>query len=190
MTSTTIDTAIAAWKAATTQADRDLAAEAIAQHIAHETPEGSDYESATEELIDRLKAEFGPVPVEDLRDAIAPNRFYIALPAAIPEGEVEGIWGIGRSEELAIEDAHHWTQTRPATVGEGEWVVSHEGTYEAFPTATEAHAYAKTLGYRAEPCTEALYRRVKAEGYDVTGRNSYTYAKNGSVYDVVEREAA
>lgn len=194
MTSTNnIDTAIAAWKAATTQADRDLAAEAIQQHIAHETPEGADYESATDELLSRLKDEFGPVPVEDLRDAIAPNRFYIALPAAVSEGEVEGIWGIGRSEELAVADAHHWTQTRPATVGEddeGEWVVSHEGTYEAFPTLTEANAYASTLGYRAEPCTEALYRRVKAEGYDAAGRNSFGYALNGTLYDVVERDAA
>ncbi|AIQ90779.1 hypothetical protein [Methylobacterium oryzae] len=66
---TTIDTAIAAWKAAATQADRDVAAEAIEQHIAHQTPEGGDYEAATTELLERLKAEFGPVPVEDLRYA-------------------------------------------------------------------------------------------------------------------------
>jgi len=64
---TTIDTAIAAWKRAETQADRDLAAEAIEQHIAHDTPDGGDYEYATQELLTRLKAEFGPVPVEDLR---------------------------------------------------------------------------------------------------------------------------
>jgi len=69
MSETTIDTAIAAWKAATTQADRDLAAEAIEQHIAHQTPEDGDYEAATSELLARLEAEFGPVPVEDLRYA-------------------------------------------------------------------------------------------------------------------------
>lgn len=192
MTSTTIDTAIAAWKAATTQADRDLAAEAIEQHIAHETPEGGDYESATDELLARLKAEFGPVPVEDLRDAAAPQRFFIALPAAASEGEVEGIWGIGRSEEEAVADAHHWTQTQPATVerGDNEWVIRHErGTFRC-QTREAADAHAATLGYRAEPCTEALYERVKAEGFHVDGRNSYTYALNGTVYDVVERDAA
>lgn len=63
-----IDTAIAAWKAAKTQEDRDLARDAIEEWIAFETPEGGDYEYATDEFIARLKAEFGPVPVEDLRD--------------------------------------------------------------------------------------------------------------------------
>ena len=182
----TIDTAIAAWEAAPTQADRDLAADAIREHIAHETPEDADYESATDELLARLAAEHGPVPVEDLRG------YYIALPAELTANEVEGIWGIGRSEELAVADAHHWTQTRPATVeeGDGEWIIRYEGSTFRCQTRHGADACARTLGYRAWPCTEALYRRVKEEGYDTNGRNSYGYAKDGSLYDVVERDAA
>ncbi len=65
---TTIDTAIAAWTAATTEAERDCAAAAIEEHIAHETPEGADYVAATDEFLTRLRAEYGPVPIEDLRD--------------------------------------------------------------------------------------------------------------------------
>jgi hypothetical protein len=182
----TLDTAIAAWKAATTQIDRDLAAQAIGEHIAYDTPEGADYESATDELLARLKAEFGPVPVEDLRG------FYIALPAELTANEIEGIWGVGRSEQLAVADAHYWTQTQPATVeqGDNEWIIRHEGSTFRCQTRQGADACAATLGYRAWPCTEALYRRVKEEGYDTNGRNSYGYAKNGSLYDVVERDAA
>ncbi|MEQ4596730.1 MAG: hypothetical protein ABN488_03005 [Methylobacteriaceae bacterium] len=64
--STTIDTAIAAWKAATTDADRELAEEAIEQHVAAETPEGGDYKAATEELLTRLRAD--PLPATDAAD--------------------------------------------------------------------------------------------------------------------------
>lgn len=193
MTSTTVDTAIAAWKAAQTQADRDLATEAIEQHIAHETPEGGDYESATDEILSRLKAEFGPVPVEDLRDAIDPQRFYVALPASRDERAPQGIYGIGRTAEAALADAYAGSQTRAPSVGqddEGDWVVSYEGTYEAFPTEAEAQGYACELGFRAEPCTEALYRRVEAEGFSDSGRNSYTFEARGGVYELVDRDSA
>ncbi len=64
----TIDTAIAAWVAATTEADRDCAAAVIEEHIAYDTAEGADYIAATDEFLARLKAEYGPVPIEDLRD--------------------------------------------------------------------------------------------------------------------------
>lgn len=185
--SATIDTAIAAWKNAETQADRDLAADAIREHIAHETPEDADYDSATDELLDRLKAEFGPVQVEDLRG------YYIALPAVLTPNEVEAIWGVGRSEELALADAYHWNSTCApivSQVSESRWVVDYDARRQSFLDEDEARAHAATLGYRAEPCTEALYRRVKDEGYDAHGRNSYGYAKDGSLYDVVERDAA
>ncbi|MCJ2025583.1 hypothetical protein [Methylobacterium sp. J-067] len=184
----TLDTSIAAWKAAATQDDRDLAATAIREHIAHETSEGADYDSATDELLARLAAEHGPVPVEDLRG------FYIALPATLTPNEVEGIWGIGRSEELALADAYNWNGTGApvvAEISESKWAVSYDcRRREIFLDEDEARAHAATLGYRAWPCTEALYRRVKSEGYDAHGRNSYGYAKNGSLYVVVERDAA
>ncbi|MFY9293713.1 MAG: hypothetical protein WAP03_23870 [Methylorubrum rhodinum] len=64
-TSPTIDTAIAAWKSATTAADRELAEEAIEQHVAAETAEGGDYKAATEELLARLRAEAGPLPATE-----------------------------------------------------------------------------------------------------------------------------
>lgn len=193
MTSVTIDTAIAAWKAAKNQIDRDLAAQAIGEHIAFNTPEGADYESATDELLARLRAEFGPVPSEDLLYVRNPQRFYIALPAELVANEVEAIWGIGRTEEEALADAYHWNSTTAPVVekdGEGRWFVAYDGSRKTFPDRAVADAYAATLGYRAEPCTEALYRRVKHEGYDANGRNSYGFARNGRLYDVVERDAA
>lgn len=67
-TSPNINTAIAAWKSATTAADRELAEEAIEQHVAAETPEGSDYRSATEELLARLRAEADPLPATEAAD--------------------------------------------------------------------------------------------------------------------------
>ncbi|MGU3449814.1 hypothetical protein [Methylobacterium sp. 391_Methyba4] len=191
--SITIDTAIAAWKAAKNQIDRDLAAQAIGEHIAFNTPEGADDESATDELLARLKAEFGPVPGEDLLYVLNPQRFYIAVPAELTANEVEAIWGIGRSEEEALADAYHWNSTSAPSVeqdADGKWTVAYDGSRETFPDRAVADAYAATLGYRAEPCTRALYDRVRHEGYDAHGRNSYSFGKNGRLYDVVERDAA
>ncbi|KQP90783.1 hypothetical protein [Methylobacterium sp. Leaf117] len=161
MSKPTIDTAIAAWKAAATQADRDLAATAIEEHIAHETPEGGDYEFATAELIERLKAECGPLTEPDART------FFIAVPG----GTGTGIFGIGMTEEGALADAYRESQTRPAAVSldeDGDWVVSYEGTYDAFPTEEEAKEHAASLGFVARPCTERLYDHIDDHGCDAT----------------------
>ena len=56
----TIDDAIAFYRRAITAVDRRLAREAIGQHIAAETAEDGDYESATDELCDRLDRERAP----------------------------------------------------------------------------------------------------------------------------------
>ncbi|MGU3286081.1 hypothetical protein [Methylobacterium mesophilicum] len=88
MSTPTIDTAIAAYRAAETTEDRLLAREAIEQHIAADTPEGGDYEAATAELVERLDRERVPneptcgvfederckVPVED--EATLPDVFF------------------------------------------------------------------------------------------------------------------
>lgn len=104
MSQPTIDTAIAAWKVAETQADRALAEEAIEQHVAHDTPEGADHRAATDELLARLKAEFGPVPVEDV-PGIEP-RYHIAVAENAADRLI--VYGIGHSEELALADAQRF----------------------------------------------------------------------------------
>ncbi|CAO4148648.1 hypothetical protein LPLAFNJD_LOCUS2752 [Methylorubrum aminovorans] len=119
--------------------------------------------------------------------------FFIALPASRDERAPQGIYGIGRTAEAALADAYAGSQTRAPSVSqddEGEWVVSYKGTYEAFPTEAEAQGYACELGFRAETCTEALYRRVEAEGYSDSGRNSYHFEAHGCVYEFVDLDAA
>lgn len=56
----TIDTAIAAYRKATTTQDRLLAREAIEQHIAAETAADGDYVAAAAELCERLDREREP----------------------------------------------------------------------------------------------------------------------------------
>lgn len=111
----TIDDAIAAWKAGETASERLEAEEAIEQHIAHDTPEGGDYQAATRELIERLKAECGPVPVvphidpthtavaailaldldtsdHDLRAIAAALEPHVAAAPALPEWSDDDEW--------------------------------------------------------------------------------------------------
>ncbi len=179
MTSTTIDIAIAAWKAATTQADRDLAAEAIEQHIADETPEGADYESATEELLARLKAEFGSIPVEDIRQLASTSvvRYFIALPAE--QSCQTAIFGIGHTEEEAIADAYDDSRTRAPTVeavnlpsrhvdGETEeaWVVTTWEGRETFYSEAEADQHVLENAFVAEECTERLFVSLQRGSVD------------------------
>ncbi|WP_461656703.1 hypothetical protein [Methylorubrum aminovorans] len=125
--------------------------------------------------------------------SISSATFFIALPASRDERAVEGIYGIGRTVEAALADAYAGSQTRPATVEfseDGDCFVSYEGTQERFDDEAVANAYARTLGYRAEPCTEALYRQVEAEGFSDAGGNGYTFEARGGVYDLVDRDAA
>lgn len=122
----------------------------------------------------------------------SPQQFFIALPATLTPDEIEGIWGIGRTAALAVDAAYQATRTRPAIVAqdeEGTWIVSYDGVFEECSSEADARAYVNSFGFRAEPCTEELYYRIKEEGYDVTGSNSYGYAWRGDFYDVVERNA-
>ncbi|UIN36832.1 hypothetical protein [Methylobacterium oryzae] len=172
--SVNIDTVIAAWKSARTQADRDLAAEAIEQHIAHETPEGADYESATEELIDRLKAEFGPVPVEDIRQILRATdvRHFIAVPAV--EANQTAIFGLGNTAEEAVADAYAEARTQVPTIetgtapsryvdGETEqtWTVTTTQSIETFYSEAEADRHVEANSFVAQECTERLFLSVQ-----------------------------
>ncbi|MGN7127404.1 hypothetical protein [Methylorubrum thiocyanatum] len=119
--------------------------------------------------------------------------FFIALPASRDERAPQGIYGIGLTAEAALADAYAGSQTRAPDVAQldaREWVVSYEGAVESFPTEAEAQGYACELGFRAEPCTEALYRRVEAEGFSDSGRNGYSFEERGGVYELVDRDAA
>lgn len=152
---TTIDTAIAAWKAAATQADRDLAAEAIEQHIAHETPEGGDYEAATDELLARLKAEFGPVPVEDLRDPHESREARIEARAA------EHVRS-GRDEATARRMAEAYVRQQEADAKEEAWT-AHLAAGQARIDAAERDRKAAELAAGER----ALTARLLAQGEEV-----------------------
>lgn len=181
----TIDTAIAAWKNATTQADRDLAAEAIEQHIAHDTPEGGDYEYATEELIDRLKAECGPLPEPDTR------RFFIAVPA---KDQGAGIYGIGTSEKAAWLDAWNGANAAVPTIehvagilddSEMSWQVVNPLTGDTTECWSEKSAQRRLLetGFVARECTERLYDHIDDHGCDA---NSFRWDQSGALDDLYD----
>lgn len=130
----------------------------------------------------------------EIRHEAPAQSYFIALPTKLAMNEVEAIWGIGRTAEEAWGDAWGSLNCRLPEIEEveGSWQIWNpiNQTTEEFPTEEEAQAALKETGFRAEPCTEALYLRVKSEGYDAHGRNSYGFVLNGGVYDVEEREAA
>lgn len=186
----TIDTAISAWKSAQTQADRDLAAEAIEQHIAHETAEGADHGSATDELLARLKAEFGPVPVEDVRQILRTTavRYFIAVPAI--EANQTAIYGIGNTAEEAVADAYAEARTQVPTVetgtapsryvdGETErtWTVTTTQSIETYYSEAEADRHVEANSFVAQECTERLFLSVRKGGVD-------RWTTNGNLQDL------
>ncbi|MEH3065299.1 MAG: hypothetical protein PGN33_21980 [Methylobacterium radiotolerans] len=130
----------------------------------------------------------------EIRHEAPAHGYYIALSTKLAMNEVEAIWGIGRTADEAWGDAWGYLNCRLPVVEEvdGSWQIWNpiNQSTEQFPTEEAAQAALKETGFRAEPCTEALYERVKAEGYDAHGRNSFNYVLNGRVYDVEEREAA
>ncbi len=139
----TIDTAIAAWRRAETQSDRDLAAEAIGQHIAHQTPEGGDYVAATSELLERLKAEFGPVPVEDIRGpGVYEGDTRLDADATLPSVFVyrDGAGGETRYWYQGQEtyEVHDYDQDRQQWIGRGTTRLDDDATVEDFLAVRDA----------------------------------------------------
>lgn len=153
-----------------------------------------DREDNMEDLLARLERDARAE--EDAAGAAeaAAQGYFIALPTKLAMNEVEAIWGIGRTAEEAWSDAWGSLNCRLPDIEEveGSWRIWNpiNQTTEEFFTEEAAQAALRETGFRAEPCTEALYLRVKAEGYDSHGRNSYDFVLNGGVYDVEEREAA
>lgn len=137
MTQPNIDTAIAAWKNAATQSDRDLAAAAIEQHIAARTPEGDDYEAATSELLAHLEAEFGPVPIEDLPEpGVYEGDMRLDADATLPSVFVhlDGAGGATRYWYLGQEtyDIHDYDPDRQLWIGRGTTRLEDDATVEDF----------------------------------------------------------
>jgi hypothetical protein len=150
-----------------------------------------------EDLYRRLARLTGGNPAiydSETRHEAPAQGYFIALPTKLAMNEIEAIWGIGCTAEEAWGDAWGSLNCRLPAVEEvdGSWQIWNpiNQTTEEFPTEEAAQEALRETGFRAEPCTEALYLRVKAEGYDAHGRNSYNYVLNGRVYDVEEREAA
>ncbi|AWV14791.1 hypothetical protein A3862_04150 [Methylobacterium sp. XJLW] len=133
MSETTIDTAIAAWKAATTKSGRDVAAEAIEQHIAHRTPEDGDYQAATAELLARLEAEAGPLGKEP---GVYDDDTLLDGDARLPHvfvhldgmGNEARYWYIG----LETYEVHDYDRDRRAWIGRGTNRYADDTTVEDF----------------------------------------------------------